>query len=510
MKLSLTKITEWMFYLFIFLLPWQTRYVFRWGEMNGRWEYGDVSVFATDIILGILLVLMLVWRVKCQMSNDKCQIKIKSEIRNPKSEINPKSQISNDKYQMKSQIPNPNVQTDSDQVVGREKTLQTTNYKLPTIWWIIALFELVVFLSIFWSHDKGLAVYGWLRILVGIGLFWLVITVKFRWKNLIYALVLGGMVQGALGIYQFVTQSTFASKWLGMANHIAAFPGVSVVEFLDQRWLRAYGALPHPNVLAGFLVICFLLLLGLALVAKKRGERFFILAGLVTILPGLFFTFSRGAWVALAVGFLLLVISLLVKRKKLQVNWQMFWQVAIIALVILAFLTFRYFDLVDARFSGTERLEVKSNIERLGTYKQAIGVLDHSFPWGVGVNNYTVALHDLLNDGLESWSYQPVHNVYILILAEVGIFGFLLWLLVVLWTLFVKVPSTKYQVPEKNQVPSTKLRMPVPESPNHLIASTILFAILIIMLFDHYFWSLSIGIYLFWLVLGLIMAKNRQ
>jgi len=231
---------------------------------------------------------------------------------------------------------------------------------------------------------------------------------------------------------------------------------------------------------------------------------------LVTILPGLFFTFSRGAWVALAVGFLLLVISLLVKRKKLQVNWQMFWQVAIIALVILAFLTFRYFDLVDARFSGTERLEVKSNIERLGTYKQAIGVLDHSFPWGVGVNNYTVALHDLLNDGLESWSYQPVHNVYILILAEVGIFGFLLWLLVVLWTLFVKVPSTKYQVPEKNQVPSTKLRMPVPESPNHLIASTILFAILIIMLFDHYFWSLSIGIYLFWLVLGLIMAKNRQ
>ena len=42
------------------------------------------------------------------------------------------------------------------------------------------------------------------------------------------------------------------------------------------------------------------------------------------------------------------------------------------------------------------------------------------------------------------------------------------------------------------------------------ILKFILLTVLIIMLFDHYFLTMSFGIYLFWLILGLNQAINNQ
>ena len=463
-KIKLSIVIEWLFYLFVFLLPWQTRYVFRWGEMNGRFEYGDISLFGIDVLLIIILTLSILWWLKFQIPNDK--------------------------FQIKSQCPNPNDQ------------LQVTSYglRITKLWIIIALFEFTIFLSIFWSHDKSLALYGWLRVLLGIGLFWLVTSIKLNWKKIIYAVVFSGIVQAVLGIYQFITQSTFTSKWLGMAKHIVAAPGTSVVEVLDQRWLRAYGSLQHPNVLAGFLVVCFLLLVGLALHAKSRNDRTVVFTGLITILPALFFTFSRGAWIALAVCCLLSVVSLLIKRKKIVINWKMLWQISVISVIIVVALSFIYKDLVGARLAGAERLEMKSNIERINTYEQAGQILAAGFPFGVGINNYSLALHNLLDSSLESWSYQPVHNVFVLVLSEIGIVGLVLFILVLV---LIKVPRSKIQVPRKDQIPNSKFQKTELCSCWNIISFATFLAMLIIMLFDHYFWTLSFGIYLFWLILAL-------
>ena len=258
---NLRKVFEWLFYVFIFLLPCQARYIFSWGEMNGRWEFGDISLYGVDILLGVILVLALILHVNCQALKNHASV----------------------------------IMT----------------------WWVVAFFELVIFISIFWAADMGLAFYGWLRILAGIALFWLAMHFGIRKTNIIYALVLSGIAQGILGIYQFFAQHVFASKWLGMAEHIVSTKGTSVVEVLDQRWLRAYGSLPHPNALAGFLVVCFVFLLWISMSLKNGRQKILVLVGLVTILPALFFTFSRGAWIALGLSVLYLVGSTFAHRKNL-------------------------------------------------------------------------------------------------------------------------------------------------------------------------------------------------
>jgi hypothetical protein len=84
-----------------------------------------------------------------------------------------------------------------------------------------------------------------------------------------------------------------------------------------------------------------------------------------------------------------------------------------------------------------------------------------------------------MNPNLQSWDYQPVHNIYLLILAELGIIGFILWLIPVL---FLTKKSS-------------------------FICSLLFIVILAISLFDHYFWTLYFGILLFWLTLGLMQKK---
>src|SRR3990167_8743999 len=79
------KSQEYLLYILIFLLPLQTRWLAKSGELNGGyWEYGTISLYGTDILI---LGLILVWLVSrlifgCQMSNVKCQISNQAPISN--------------------------------------------------------------------------------------------------------------------------------------------------------------------------------------------------------------------------------------------------------------------------------------------------------------------------------------------------------------------------------------------------------------------------------------------
>ena len=60
--ISLARTIEYGFYLFLFLLPWQTRLIWREARLNGfTWEYGRLSLYATQLLLLALLLLYGVW-----------------------------------------------------------------------------------------------------------------------------------------------------------------------------------------------------------------------------------------------------------------------------------------------------------------------------------------------------------------------------------------------------------------------------------------------------------------
>ncbi len=418
----INHLIKYGFYLFVFLLPWQTRWIFKDASLNGGvWEYGRMSLYGTEILLIILLSLGLInWFTK---------------------------------YQKKT----------------KEEKFEEVKNELKSEKLLIILLIIWSGLTIFWSVDKLLAWSGLLNLILGIGIFWLIESQKIDIKKVGYALISSGVVQSLIGVWQFARQSFFISKWLGISLLNPSLTGTSVIDNGSGRFLRAYGSLPHPNILAGFLVIGILAAVIFILhePAKKIRCLLNIAVGFLTL--GLVLTFSRAGWLALIV---ILIIFVIYNYLKKQEQKKIIWPLIIIGLIFII-LFFSYGDLFKSRLTGLERLEIKSNQERISYYPQAFLIIKENWFKGVGLGNYTLVQYQK-NPTLNSWDYQPIHDAGLLTWAEMGIIGLMLFIGIIIFAF-----------------------------KNKSIFWPLLVVILILGFFDHYFRSLYFGIMLWWLVIGM-------
>ncbi|MDP2586391.1 MAG: O-antigen ligase family protein [Candidatus Komeilibacteria bacterium] len=440
----LNRFINWGLCLFVFLLPWQTRWIYHDEFVRGSvWEYGRLSLYGTEILLAVLIILVLVgnWRRHCEAC-----------------------------------------------LAGRSNPV------------VLTTLAIIVYsaLSILWATDKTLAAQGLLRIVEGAVLFWLIIDqirsnawLKDKFK---LSLIGAGLVQGGLAIYQFFTQSTFAFKWLGLSLIDVREPGTSAIEFLDERWLRAYGALPHPNILGGFLAICLLVaIIGLWNLKERLKQsseitkqdywlNLFHWMAIVIMFIGLLFSFSRSGALALIIGFIYLTIIAFRKKLKSALVVNLKTAVVFLAIVGLFLVGFPY-QLLTTRLDPQARLEKWSLEQRLSAQQQAQTIFKEQPLLGVGLGNYTKVMKDKITDA-PGWYYQPVHSWYWLVLTELGVIVFLLFafLIVNLWR---KTDS---------------------------ISRSLIIALLILGLFDHYLFSLYFGIIFWWLIMSLApkdLTQNR-
>jgi len=442
--------------LFVFLLPWQTRWIFYDPQTkDGVWEYGRMSLYAFDMVFISLVVVYAATYLFDKILNSKFEIRNKIQVQN----YLPLGGLSEG-----------------------EKLKNKNNI-------LIFLGAIFVILNIIFSADKFLAFYWWLRLGEGAVILWIlgslgggmISKVKIAW-----AFIIGVTISAGLGIYQFLTQSAFASKWLGLAWHGADQLGASVIEVGGERWFRAYGSLSHPNVLAGFIIIALVLLWGI--IGKIRnwkleiGNKIQIINGIFYIIvlllvTGLFFTFSRASWLTL----LLIIIGLIIHyiyNKKFLIFKDLI-KILFFALGVLVILAIAYWPLVGTRLGMTEsRLEIKSNQDRIAGYGEAWQVFKKNPLIGVGMGNYT-AVSQKLNPGQAIYNYQPVHNVYLLLITELGIFG---WLgLLGFWGWLGK------------------------RGGEMVLMSSLLF----LFLFDHFWWTLPSGLMVMAMVIG-IMIENKN
>jgi len=479
----LNKIIEWGIYLFVFLLPWQTRLILKEGDLNGYWEYGTASVYGTEILLYFLFLLAI-----ASLVIDKLQ------IQNYKSQINYK-------------------------------------FKITKIATVAIFFFVFALLSIFWADSKSVALMAGLRLVEGVGIFLILQIFNFDWKKISRAFVLSALVQVGLGIYQFLTQTAFASKWLGMALHDPATLGTIVVEASGGRWLRAYGSLPHPNMLGAFLAIGMFLII-ILYQKSLASHRKIILVSIFSILTfGLFTTFSKSAILAFIIVLLFFLVGSFIleagKKNKceLEKNKILFFDLAeklkfcfryfkkgsrqartisnptaqgqkivllkftFLFIFIATIFSIIFWEPVATRVRGIGRLEAKSTNERISYFGESWQLIKNHPFLGVGLGNYTLALHNEINSNLNSWEYQPAHNIYLLVLAELGIFGFLIFTLFLLYFL----------LPLQKNISWYNL---------FDLRDTVFFLILLVGLFDHYLWTLYFGIILFWVCFNFICNKD--
>jgi O-antigen ligase len=285
----------------------------------------------------------------------------------------------------------------------------------------------------------------------------------------------GGIIQSYLAIMQFIFQRTWENKWLGLALHYPNDIGSAVLQAGDsERWLRAYGSFGWPNDLGIYLAIIFIIGLMLYNYFPKIKEKIFLSAGQLIIITGLFFSFSRAAFIALVFG--LLVLFIFEKRKILKSL------LAPLVLIIILFVI--YLPLWQSRIIAENRLEVRAISERFDQYKDFSEIFLAHPLFGVGPGNYPYALCSQQTSA-SPWLYQPVHNVYLFVLAEWGMVGMALCIFLIF--LFFK------EVIKKNKA---------------MLA--VWGAMGVSFLFDHYFYTGYSGIVMLAIVAAISLIRKED
>lgn len=421
------------FYCFVFLLPWQTIWIIRevfYG--SEKWQYGTIGIYGADIFLVIWICLSI--------------------------------------YLYYDRI---------------------TNFFSKNIWLITASVFVVTwgFLSILWADDRPTALYGALILSFACDLFLLVQIIPLHVRATITIFVISTCAHACIGLWQFVTQSSFDNAFLGISSRMVTWGGTATLSIDGERWLRAYGALPHPNVLGALLLTALILALYLSFTARNNEHRFFTLVCIGIISAGIIVTFSRTVWCAAGVTLSSLAIITLLRdtdRKQILAPF-------ILIIGIVSMMSILFFPLLSARTTQDTRPSHNSISDRSVYFQHSYTTFTTHPLIGTSLRNYTNTVFLLYEKNLPIWYIQPVHNIYVLAVAEYGLIGTLFLLF-----FFFHIIVTYLHTHSNNH------------DEFHLFLLLVIIAILTIGMFDHWPWSSHLGVLLTLFFIGLLLRKKVQ
>lgn len=385
----------------------------------------------------------------------------------------------------------------------------------------IFLFWLVSGASLLLSNNFWLSFYSWLKLLE-FGLLFLYVKYNFHNFNLkrfwqIFAA--SAVFQSVVAVWQFFSQKSLGLKLLAESPLSPDISGVAKIIVNGKKIIRAYGLVPHPNILAAILILAifgltYLFIKNYAsacnsrengnpdtdIVSPNAGNSGFRLgAGMtkkivcfsayvflfVLLSASLFFTFSRSVTL-ISASFLMVWLAVIYVRQK------EFRRPAVSVVVLILAISFLllvvYWPYVSASYDVIA-LGRSQAVSLRAFYIQTAWLLIKASPvLGIGQGNFVWTFANL---GLfENWVYQPVHNIYFLIAAETGILG----LFAFFWFLF-KIIRSVYLKRKENKDKTTL----------YCFLGIILF-LLAIGLFDHFLWDLQQGQLILWIMLGILAS----
>lgn len=299
-------------------------------------------------------------------------------------------------------------------------------------------------------------------------------------------ILLSSSIQSLLAIVQFLLQRSplfSLLRIIGQPNLDLQEPGISFILLRGHRFMRAYGTFPHPNVLAIYL----LLVIPLFFLINLRKTGWYYLA-LVLNLVALFLTFSRLAWIWAGV---LAIVLLWQKRTLLYTicTQKIKKCMPVIFLGTLLCLPF-IFSIVFYRFYSLFTDNSITISERWLLNLAAWNMITKHPLLGVGLGNFVLVLRDYDFWGISLRYQQPVHNLFLLIAAEIGLGGFFSFLALLGVSIFNLL---------KKLTIATRLWQ-------YVILSLV--TIVLVAQFDHYFWDIQQGILLLGIIVGLANNKN--
>jgi O-antigen ligase len=256
-------------------------------------------------------------------------------------------------------------------------------------------------------------------------------------RQVTWALLAAGIFMGTIAVYQYAT-NTLASDYWGFAKaeiHLLA-SGV--------KGYRIAGPVGDANFFAQILIVVIPLALNRMMNEKKRWMKMAALFALAVCLVAIVFTFSRGAFLALAVTGMFLIISLKPKKRYLALAF-------VLVVVSIPFLPDAYKQRINTMVDlipGVGR-GVQTDVAFRGRASEAKVALmmfaDHPI-LGVGIGNYPIHYQEysrLVNMD-PRLTNRSAHNLYLQIAAETGIIGLFVFFFI-LYRLFVGLREARKQ-----------------------------------------------------------------
>jgi len=313
-----------------------------------------------------------------------------------------------------------------------KKILNSKNLNFQNL--ILALF---VGVNIILATARWVALYRWLRI----GQWWLTVKLlsknRKKFTNYLTKIVPWWIIGEAfLGLAQIVKGGSLNGIWWWLGERRFTYGGIGIAQFrvFDQAWIRAYGTFSHPNSLAGFLLLAWWWWKKEIRNEKLESRVWYWIVNWSAVL-GIALSGSRVVWVVTA-GMLIAEEILKTKAKSLKIiTGKILLSVGVICLILgVVGINYRISDFVGG-------WDINSLEKREALAVSALKMIRKSPLFGIGAGNFVVNLPKFPT-GNFYWM-QPVHNILLLALSEIGIVGIII-LIFNLQPTIIKLAKNKY------------------------------------------------------------------
>jgi len=357
-----------------------------------------------------------------------------------------------------------------------------SKYKRNVFLFLLFILFLLVGVSV--SKNPASGIFGIIKFLefIYLGLFVYFNFEKLNKKAIVFLLGLGIIFESLLSFLQYLNQGSFQGVlyFLGERSFNQQTPAIANASINGALVLRPYGTFSHPNVLGGFLVLSSIFVLSF----KQLIGKYFLIIVLFFSTIGILVSFSRIAIASWLIFLLIYFVLMIVRKyKKLKINPKFLKNNSFVLLTILIIFLLTLFNPIFLERFTLLSFSDESVLQRISLINSSIEMFLKNPVFGVGINNFLNNLKTSFNTPV---LIQPVHNIFLLTLAQVGVIGFG----VLIYMLFKAV---KLSIKSKDK---------------KIIRLSIIFSIIFIGLFDHYLLTIQQTQILFTILITYCLLKE--